>query len=87
MVVSVEAGITLEALQEELGKAGQFLPLDPFKLTRPHHRRPAGDRLDGSAATALRLRTRLPDRDPRCPPDGHLASAGGPVVKNVSGYD
>src|SRR2546423_10982020 len=30
MVVSVEAGITLEALQEELAKAGQFLPLDPF---------------------------------------------------------
>src|SRR5207245_9177927 len=30
MVVSVEAGITLEALQAELAKAGQFLPLDPF---------------------------------------------------------
>src|SRR5207245_1872630 len=30
MVVSVEAGITLEALQQELAKAGQFLPLDPF---------------------------------------------------------
>ena len=30
MVVSVEAGITLEAAQAELAKAGQFLPLDPF---------------------------------------------------------
>ncbi len=30
MVVSVEAGITLEALQAELGKANQFLPIDPF---------------------------------------------------------
>ena len=30
MVVSVEAGITLEALQAELAKSGQFLPLDPF---------------------------------------------------------
>ncbi|TMC33905.1 MAG: FAD-dependent oxidoreductase, partial [Chloroflexi bacterium] len=30
MVVSVEAGITLEALQEHLARAGQFLPIDPF---------------------------------------------------------
>ena len=30
MVVSVEAGITIEALQAELGKSGQFLPVDPF---------------------------------------------------------
>ncbi len=30
MVVSVEAGITLEALQHELAKSAQFLPLDPF---------------------------------------------------------
>jgi len=30
MVVSVEAGITIESLQSELRKKGQFLPLDPF---------------------------------------------------------
>ena len=30
MTVSVQAGVTLEQLNQELGKGGQFLPLDPF---------------------------------------------------------
>ena len=30
MVVTVEAGVTLEQLNQELGKAGQHLPLDPM---------------------------------------------------------
>jgi len=87
MVVSVEAGITLEAVQAELGKAGQFLPLDPFNSP--------GHTIGGLLATGLTgpLRHRFGSaRDfligiRVALPDGHLASAGGRVVKNVSGYD
>jgi len=87
MVVSVEAGITLEALQEELGKAGQFLPLDPFNSP--------GHTIGGLLATGWTGPLRLRFGSARdfligiriALPDGHLATAGGRVVKNVSGYD
>ena len=87
MVVSVEAGITLEALQQELGKAGQFLPLDPFNSP--------GHTIGGLLATGWTgpLRQRFGSaRDYLigirvAQVDGHLATAGGRVVKNVSGYD
>jgi glycolate oxidase FAD binding subunit len=87
MVVSVEAGITLEALQDELGKAGQFLPLDPFSSP--------GHTIGGLLATGWTGPLRQRFGSPRdyligirvAMPDGHLASAGGRVVKNVSGYD
>jgi glycolate oxidase FAD binding subunit len=87
MVVSVEAGITLEALQAVLGKAGQFLPLDPFNSP--------GHTVGGLLATGWTGPLRQRFGTPRdfligirvALPDGHLASAGGRVVKNVSGYD
>jgi glycolate oxidase FAD binding subunit len=87
MVVSVEAGITLEALQAELGKAGQFLPLDPFNSP--------GHTIGGLLATGWTGPLRMRFGSPRdyligirvALPDGHLATAGGRVVKNVSGYD
>ena len=87
MVVSVEAGITLEALQAELGKSGQFLPLDPFNS--PGHT--IGGLLASGWTGPLRLRYGSP-RDfligiRVALPDGRLVSAGGRVVKNVSGYD
>jgi glycolate oxidase FAD binding subunit len=87
MVVSVEAGITLEALQAELGKMDQFLPLDPFNS--PGHT--IGGLLAAGWTGPLRLRYGSP-RDYLIGirvalPDGRLASAGGRVVKNVSGYD
>ncbi len=71
MVVSVEAGITLEALQAELGKSGQFLPVDPFNSP--------GHRYGSPRDFLIGIRVALPD--------GRLVSAGGRVVKNVSGYD
>jgi glycolate oxidase FAD binding subunit len=87
MVVSVEAGITLEALQAELAKAGQFLPVDPFNS--PGHT--IGGLLASGWSGPLRMRygslrdfligIRV------ALPDGKLASGGGRVVKNVSGYD
>ena len=87
MVVSVEAGITLEALQDALGKAGQFLPLDPFNSP--------GHTIGGVLATGWTGPLRMRYGSPRdfligirvALPDGKLASAGGRVVKNVSGYD
>ena len=87
MVVSVEAGITLEALQAELAKAGQFLPLDPFNSP--------GHTIGGLLATGWTGPLRMRYGSPRdfligirvALPDGKLASAGGRVVKNVSGYD
>ena len=87
MVVSVEAGITLEALQEELGKAGQFLPLDPFNspghtiggLLATGWTGPLRQRYGSARDFLIGIRVALPD--------GHLVSAGGRVVKNVSGYD
>ena len=87
MVVTVEAGITLEALQAELGKTGQFLPLDPFNSP--------GHTIGGLLATGWTGPLRLRYGSARdyligirvAQPDGRLASAGGRVVKNVSGYD
>src|SRR3989441_9082970 len=87
MVVSVEAGITLEALQAQLAKSGQFLPLDPFNS--PGHT--IGGLLASGWTGPLRLRFGSP-RDfligiRVALPDGTLATGGGRVVKNVSGYD
>jgi glycolate oxidase FAD binding subunit len=87
MVVSVEAGVTLEALQAELAKSGQFLPLDPFNSP--------GHTVGGLLATGWTGPLRLRYGSARdfligirvALPDGRLASAGGRVVKNVSGYD
>jgi glycolate dehydrogenase FAD-binding subunit len=87
MVVSVEAGIKLEDLQAQLGEAGQFLPLDPFNSP--------GHTIGGLLATGWSGPLRMRFGTPRdfligirvALPDGRLASAGGRVVKNVSGYD
>ena len=87
MVVSVEAGITIEALQAELDKARQFLPIDPFNSP--------GHTIGGLLATGWTGPLRLRFGSPRdfligirvALPDGKLATGGGRVVKNVSGYD
>ncbi|HKW73274.1 MAG TPA: FAD-binding oxidoreductase [Candidatus Dormibacteraeota bacterium] len=87
MVVSVEAGITVEALQDHLGRSSQFLPLDA--LNSPGHT--VGGLLASGWTGPLRLRYGSP-RDfligiRVALPDGKLAAGGGRVVKNVSGYD
>jgi glycolate oxidase FAD binding subunit len=87
MVVTVEAGITLEALQAELGRTDQFLPLDPFNspghtvggLLATGWTGPLRQRYGSARDFLIGIRIALPD--------GRLASAGGRVVKNVSGYD
>jgi glycolate oxidase FAD binding subunit len=87
MVISVEAGIRLESVQAELARSGQFLPIDPFNSP--------GHTIGGLLATAWSGPLRLRFGSARdfligirvALPDGRLASAGGRVVKNVSGYD
>ncbi|MGH9311024.1 MAG: FAD-binding oxidoreductase [Vicinamibacterales bacterium] len=87
LTVSVEAGITLDALNRMLSSHGQCLPLDP----------PFGDRatIGGLVATndsgPLRHRFGTP-RDlvigiQLATTDGRITKAGGQVVKNVAGYD
>jgi glycolate oxidase FAD binding subunit len=87
MVVTVEAGITLEALDAELARHNQFLPLDPFNSP--------GHSIGGLLATGWGGPLRMRFGSARdfligirvALPDGTLATAGGRVVKNVSGYD
>jgi glycolate dehydrogenase FAD-binding subunit len=87
LTCTVEAGITLERLQEVLGEAGQFLPLDP--------RNSPGHTVGGALASGWTGPLRMRFGSPRefvvglrvALPDGSLVRSGGRVVKNVSGYD
>lgn len=87
LTCTVEAGITLERLQQELGRAGQFLPLDP--------RNSPGHTVGGALASGWTGPLRMRFGSPRefvvglrvALPDGKLVRSGGRVVKNVSGYD
>lgn len=87
LTVSVEAGITVEALNAQLATVGQFLPIDPFNAP--------GHTVGGVLAAGLSGPLRLRYGSPRefviglrvALADGRVASSGGRVVKNVSGYD
>ena len=85
LVVTVQAGVALDALQQRLAAEGQRLALDP----------PGGASVGGLIATnatgPLRFRYGAP-RDlligiTIVRADGTIAKAGGKVVKNVAGYD
>jgi glycolate oxidase FAD binding subunit len=87
LTVSVEAGCTVQKLQEALAQHGQRLALDtlwPEKAT-------IGGILSTNDSGALRLRfgslRDLIIGVTIALPDGTLASSGGKVVKNVAGYD
>jgi glycolate oxidase FAD binding subunit len=87
LVATVSAGMTLAAVNAALGRAGQWLPLDP----------PAADRatIGGIVATNESGPRRYKHGAPRdliigvemVRADGKVARAGGKVVKNVAGYD
>jgi len=87
MTVTVEAGITLAALNAALARAGQRLPLDP-----PH---PECTTIGALIATDACGPLRLSHGKVRdlligitvVLADGTLAHGGGRVVKNVAGYD
>ena len=85
LTLSVQAGITMAALADELKRHGQFLPLDaPDEAT-----------LGGVLATGAfgpRRHAYGPVRDwvlgvRVVHADGRVTKAGGRVVKNVAGYD
>ena len=85
LVVTVQAGVALDALQQRLAAEDQRLALDP----------PGGASVGGLIATnatgPLRFRYGAP-RDlligiTIVRADGTIAKAGGKVVKNVAGYD
>jgi glycolate oxidase FAD binding subunit len=85
LVLRLEAGARLDAVQRALVPAGQWLALDPFE----------GGTVGGIVATASCGSRRLRYGTPRdlligityILPDGTIAHAGGKVVKNVAGYD
>jgi glycolate dehydrogenase FAD-binding subunit len=87
LTVSVEAGCTVQRMQETLAQHGQRLALDPLWPEKAT----VGGILSANDSGALRLRFGAL-RDliigvTLALPDGTLASSGGKVVKNVAGYD
>jgi glycolate oxidase FAD binding subunit len=87
LTITVETGMTLEALQTTLASKGQFLPLDPAY--------PTAATIGGIIATADTGSYRHRYGGVRdlllgisfIRADGKIAKAGGRVVKNVAGYD
>lgn len=87
LTVTVQAGMTLGALQERLRAEGQMLALDPAAADRAT----IGGLIAANASGPLRLMygtardivigTRVVNAD------GIISKAGGRVVKNVAGYD
>ena len=87
LTVSVDAGCTIQKLQETLAQHGQRLALDPLWPEKAT----VGGVLSTNDSGALRLRfgalRDLVIGVTLALPDGTLASSGGKVVKNVAGYD
>ncbi len=87
LTITVEAGICLQAVQQTLAQAGQFLPVDP---AFPERATVGGLIATGDTGS---LRQRYGSvRDmvlgvSFVRADGQMAKAGGRVVKNVAGYD
>ena len=87
LTVVVEAGCTMQALQDALAQHGQRLAIDVLWPERAT----VGGVLSTNDSGVLRLRYGAL-RDliigvTLALPDGTLASSGGKVVKNVAGYD
>jgi FAD/FMN-containing dehydrogenase len=87
MTITVEAGITVDRLQEWAARVGQWLPIDP-----PHAGRcSVGALIAGNASGSRRygygtIREHLIGLGVVLA-DGRLIRSGGRVVKNVAGYD
>ena len=87
MTVTVESGITLTALQEELASAGKYVPLEA-----PFPGRATVGGILSTASTGPLAHAYGPPRDwligiGVLSADGVETKAGGKVVKNVTGYD
>jgi glycolate oxidase subunit GlcD len=87
LITRAQAGVTLAALNTELGRAGQWLPVDP-----PDDGRAT---IGGVVATGTGGAQSFAYGNPRAfvigmsvaLADGRVVKAGGRVVKNVAGYD
>ncbi len=87
MTVTANTSLTLAALQAELAKGGQWLPIDPpapgsLSIANLLAHNLSGPRRFGYGTIrdyTIGLRVRLPD--------GRTIKTGGKVVKNVAGYD
>src|ERR1700732_1311620 len=87
LTVSVEAGCTIQILQNALAEHGQRIAVDPLWPERAT----VGGILSTNESGSLRIRygalRDLVIGVTIALPDGTLASSGGKVVKNVAGYD
>jgi glycolate oxidase subunit GlcD len=87
LIAIAEAGVTLDALNAELGRAGQWLPLDPPDDGRATIGGVVATGMSGAQcfgygrprSSVIGMRVALAD--------GRIVKAGGRVVKNVAGYD
>ncbi len=87
LTVTVETGLTLLALQTELGKRGQWLPIDPPRPERLTIRELLEENASGPRRFGwgtirdylIGIKVALAD--------GRIVKSGGKVVKNVAGYD
>jgi glycolate oxidase FAD binding subunit len=87
LTIGVEAGITLESLAQELARAHQFIPFD---APLPRRATVGGTLAAGWAGPRRAAYGHLRDLligSTVALTDGSLATAGGMVVKNVTGYD
>ena len=87
LTVTVQAGMRLAHLQEQLSENGQFLPLDPAYVSLAT----VGGIAATNASGILRMRHGTPRNQVLgmrvVQSDGTVVKSGGRVVKNVSGYD
>ncbi len=87
MTVTVEAGLTVEALQRTLATAGQWLPIDPPHATTTSIADLLHDDISGPRRFAHGTIREHVLGMAAVLGDGRLIRSGGRVVKNVAGYD
>lgn len=87
LTVTVEAGITLAALQRALGERGQNLGLDAPLADRATIGGILASNVSGSRRVAFGTARDLTIGMRVAQPDGTITRSGGKVVKNVAGFD
>jgi glycolate oxidase subunit GlcD len=87
LVVTVEAGVPLSVLNEELARAGQWLPLDPLGGGRATVGGVVATNAAGAHSFAYGMPRAFVLGMTVVLSDGRVIRVGGRVVKNVAGYD
>jgi glycolate oxidase FAD binding subunit len=86
LTVTVEAGSTVQALQDHLREAGQYLPIDPALPAQATIGGVLATGFGGPLSTAFGLPRDLVIGMKAVLADGSMVKNGGIVVKNVTGY-